>query len=114
MKSTTSSMAFSGLLVIFAAAVSGQVVGAPLPQVEPGAAFLLAESGSDRLMEYRVLQELQFKASEDQSERFVELLERKPTAAGPQFELEDAQPSQQPIQQYRSPIQRDRAEYGWH
>lgn len=114
MKSLTSTTAFSGLLLILAAAVSGPAVAAPLPPLEPDSTLLLAENGSDRLAEYRMLQEQQFQAREDQSERFVQLLERKPTAAGPQFELEEAQSSEQPMQHYRSPIHRERAEHGWH
>lgn len=114
MKSSTSTTAFSGLLLILAVAASGQAVSAPLPQVDSASALLLAENGSDRLAEYRMLQEQQFQARGDESERFVQLLERKPTAAGPQFELEDAQSSQQSMQHYRSPIHRERAEYGWH
>lgn len=111
MKTTLSTTVFSGLLAVLAAAISGQAVSAPFP-TEP---FMLAESGSDRLMEYRLLREelAQARATRGESERFAQVLEEQPTAAGPQFESEDAQPLKQALQ-YKSPILRERAEQGLH
>lgn len=116
MKSIFSTTAFGGLLMVLAAAISGQAVGAPFPSVGQGSAFMLAESGSDRLMEYRLLREelAQVRATRSESERFAQVLEEQPTAAGPQLEPEDAQPIMQQAIQYKSPIHRDRAEQGLH
>jgi hypothetical protein len=114
MKTTISTLAVGGTMLVLAAAISGQAVSAPVPQVEAQAAMLLAENGSNRLLQYHSQRLDGLQGMEDESERFVQMLERKPTAAGPEFEREDRQPSTQSERQYRSPIQRDRAEYGWH
>ncbi|NQD91406.1 hypothetical protein HP532_01915 [Pseudomonas sp. CrR25] len=114
MKSLTSTTVFSGLLLILAGTVSGHAVAAPVAPVDSASALMLAESGSDRLADYRITQEQRFQMRQDEGQRFVQMLERKPTAAGPLFELEDAQSNTPPVQQYRSPIHRDRVEHGWH
>ncbi|QLC74602.1 hypothetical protein LPB260_28425 [Pseudomonas sp. LPB0260] len=114
MKTTISTLAVGGTMLVLAAAISGQAVSAPMPQVEAQAAMLLAENGSARLLQYHSQRLDGLQGMEDESERFVQMLERKPTAAGPEFESEDRQSITQPKKQYRSPIQRDRDEYGWH
>ncbi|MGH8353869.1 MAG: hypothetical protein ACRERY_10135 [Pseudomonas sp.] len=112
MKTTSSAATLGGLLAVLAVAVSGQAAGAPFPSIGQESAFMLAESGSDRLMEYRLQRDAlaQSRATSDESERFAQVLKEQPTAAGPQFESEDAQPAIQ----YKSPIHRDRAEQGLH
>lgn len=118
MKSTFSVTAFSGLLVALAATTSGQATSAPLPSFEQEPAYLLAENGSDRLLQYRMLgnERAQARArgdaSGDESQRFTQLLEEQPTAAGPQVEPNDAQPIKGPAPQYKSLIHQQRIEYG--
>ncbi|WP_147411140.1 hypothetical protein [Pseudomonas cavernicola] len=114
MKSIFSVTAFSGLLVALAATTSGQATSAPLPSFEQEPAYLLAENGSDRLLQYRMLNNdvAQARAREDESQRFTQLLEEQPTAAGPQVEPDDAQPIKGPAPQYKSLIHQQRIEYG--
>ncbi|MBS7661137.1 hypothetical protein I0D00_04135 [Pseudomonas lalucatii] len=114
MKSTISTLAVGGTMLVLAAAISGQAVSAPLPQVESQSALLLAEGGSGRLLQYQSQRLDGLQGMGDESERFVQMLERRPTAAGPEFEREDSQPIQQPQKQYLSPIHQERAEHGWH
>jgi hypothetical protein len=114
MKTTISTLAVGGTMLVLAAAISGQAVSAPMPQVEQESVLLLAEGGYGALLDHRTDFQAQMKGMEDESERFVQMLERKPTAAGPEFEREDRQSITQSEKQYLSPIHRERAEYGWH
>lgn len=115
MKPTLSTTVFSGLLAVLAAAIAGQAVSAPFPSIGQEPVFMLAESGSDRLMDYRLLRDelTAARATRGESERFAQVLEEQPTAAGPQIGPEEAEPLKQALQ-YMSPIHRDRAEQGLH
>jgi len=76
---------------------------------------MIAESGSDRSMEYRQQQETlgNQPAPQDSSERFLRMIREQPTAAGPASESEDeGQKMSEPKPMYRPPIQRDRELYG--
>ncbi|WP_137889240.1 hypothetical protein [Pseudomonas sp. 2FE] len=114
MKSTFSTTAFSGLFVVLAATASGQAASAPFSSFEQEPAYLLAENGSDRLLESRMLSNefAQTRARGDESQRFTQLLKEQPTAAGPQFESNDAQSIKGQAPQYKSPIHQQRIEYG--
>ncbi|UTW08312.1 hypothetical protein [Pseudomonas benzenivorans] len=114
MKTTISTLAVGGTFLVLAAAISGQAVSAPLPQVEDQSLLLLAEGGSGRLLEYHSQRLDGLQGMDDESERFVQMLERKPTAAGPEFDREDRQSIKQPEKQYLSPIHEERSEFGWH
>jgi hypothetical protein len=75
--------------------------------------MMLAESGSDRLMDYRQYQEAltSQRNRSDSGERFVEMVKERPTAAGAASE-EQAEQLDKPKPMYRPPIQRDRELYG--
>lgn len=75
--------------------------------------LLLAESGSDRLMDYRLQQEalLSNNRSQDSGQRFARMLEEQPTAAGIVLEQQEQQISGSETR-FKSPILRDRALYG--
>lgn len=77
------------------------------------AGLLLAEGGSDLLMDYRLQQEalLSNRASQDSGQRFVQMLEEQPTAAGPALEQQEQQSGASETR-FKSPILRDRALYG--
>lgn len=80
------------------------------------AGLLLAEGGSDLLMDYRLQQEAHIsnRASQDSGQRFVQMLEEQPTAAGPALEQQEQQEQQSGASEtrFKSPILRDRALYG--
>ena len=75
--------------------------------------LLLAESGSDRLMDYRLQQEalLSNNRSQDSGQRFARMLEEQPTAAGTVLEQKEQQVGASETR-FRSAILRDRALYG--
>ncbi|WP_372874078.1 hypothetical protein [Pseudomonas sp.] len=91
------------------AMVQADEVSGPLPR--DGAQLLLAESGSDRLADFFLRRESLAKnrSSQDSGERFVQMVEEQPTAAGPERE----QQTQRSEQSQRG-ILRDRALYGPH
>ncbi|MBT8766026.1 hypothetical protein [Metapseudomonas boanensis] len=104
MKSTFTTQALSGLLLTFAAVTAMQATAAP--------PVMLAENGSDRLSDYRVMQEQRLQARENAGQNFIQMVEEEPSAAGPQFSSEEAEPATQPAPQYRSLIHQQRIEYG--
>lgn len=75
--------------------------------------LMLAESGSDRVMEYHLQREAlaNRRGREDSSERFVQMIREQPTAAGPMTE-EQTESMDRSRPAYKSPIQRDREMYG--
>jgi hypothetical protein len=77
------------------------------------AGLLLAEGGSDLLMDYRLQQEalISNRASQDSGQRFAQMLEEQPTAAGPAFEQQEQQMGTSDTR-FKSPILRDRELYG--
>ena len=72
-----------------------------------------AEGGADRLVNYRLQQEMLVsdRASQDSGERFVQLIKEQPTAAGSATEQQDRQ-DEMSAPSYKSPILKDRALYG--
>lgn len=82
-----------------------------LPYEEPQ--LMLAESGSDRMMEYRLQREALANqpARQDSGDRFVQMLREQPTAAGPMSE-EKSEKMDRPKSIYRTPIQKDRELFG--
>ncbi|MDM8349610.1 hypothetical protein P8H27_11975 [Pseudomonas sp. sp1636] len=82
-------------------------------QASEATGLLLAEGGSERLMDYRLQQEVLLSNSPSQSsgQRFAQMLEEQPTAAGSAFEQQEQQVGASESR-FRSPILRDRALYG--
>ncbi|MDM8351170.1 hypothetical protein P8H27_20020 [Pseudomonas sp. sp1636] len=72
-----------------------------------------AEGGSDRLMDYRLQQEVLVSnsSSQDSGERFAQIIKEQPTAAGVALE-QQGQQNEMLAPSYKSPILRDRALYG--
>ncbi|TWC29428.1 hypothetical protein FBY03_12926 [Pseudomonas sp. SJZ079] len=75
---------------------------------------MLAEGGSNYLLDYRMQREDRYQNRGDESQGFARMLERKPTAAGPQFQIESDRSTMQSEPSFKSPIHRDRVEYGLH
>lgn len=75
--------------------------------------LMLAESGSDRVMEYHLQREAlaNQRGREDSGDRYVQMIREQPTAAGPMTE-EQSESMDRPKPAYKSPIQRDREMYG--
>ncbi|MDH4654013.1 hypothetical protein SA496_04300 [Pseudomonas sp. JS3066] len=95
MKSAICTTAFSSLLFSLVALTSFQAT---------------AEGGSDRLIQYREYQVRQ-QTTEDESERFAQLVEEKPTAAGSGAAREAAEPAMKSSNRYQSRIHHQRVVY---
>jgi hypothetical protein len=76
-----------------------------------GAQLLLAEGGSDRLADFFLRREslVENRSGQDSGERFAQMVEEQPTAAGPEREQQT-----QRIEKSEPGILRDRALYGPH
>lgn len=76
--------------------------------------LMIAESGSDRLLDYH--QQRQGIANQqdrrDSGERFLRMIKEQPTAVGNPTEERSEQEMSKPKPAYKSPIQRDRELYG--
>lgn len=110
MKSILSMTALAALMMGAAVAtVQADQVNGPWPR--DGAQLLLAESGSDRLADFFLRREslAENRSSRDSGERFVQMVEEQPTAAGPEREQKT-----QRIEKSEPGILRDRALYGPH
>jgi len=110
MKSILSMTALAVLMMGAAVAtVQADEVNGPWPR--DGALLLLAESGSDRLADFFLRREslAEQRSSRDSGERFVQMVEEQPTAAGPEREQQT-----QRIEKSEPGILRDRALYGPH
>ncbi|TWC30577.1 hypothetical protein FBY03_12367 [Pseudomonas sp. SJZ079] len=114
MKSTLYMTAFSGLLVMFAAATPGQAANSSVSSLTQEPVLMLAEGGSNRLLQYQVQRLEARRDSPDASQGFAQLIEEQPTAAGMQTERAEGDTVMQPDRQYKSPIHRDRVEFGLH
>ncbi|WP_146146896.1 hypothetical protein [Pseudomonas sp. BBP2017] len=74
--------------------------------------LLLAEGGSDRLMDYHLQNTLvKNQPTPTSSERYVQMLKEQPTASGVNPTSEPLQQTTEPKQNFTSPIIRDREEY---
>ncbi len=75
--------------------------------------LMIAESGSDRLMDYHQLQQslANQKDRRDSGERFVQMVKEQPTAVGITTD-EQSDKMSNPKPMYKPPIQRDRELYG--
>jgi hypothetical protein len=93
MKSTFSVTALGSLMLVLAATASGPASSAPFLASEQELSFLLAESGADRLLQMHTQrdQRRDANASREESQRFNDMLNLQPAAAGPQVEAEDEQ-----------------------
>ncbi|MEO4046513.1 hypothetical protein AAFN46_05395 [Pseudomonas sp. CAU 1711] len=77
------------------------------------ARLMLAEGGSERLIvnRQRIQESLAARDRLDDSQRFADLIEEQPTAAGTREDARET-PSGTSVPSYKSPILRDRAIYG--
>lgn len=74
--------------------------------------LLLAEGGSDRLMDYHSQNALvRNQPDQPSGERYVQMLKEQPTASGVKPTSEPLQPTTEPEPNFTSPIIRDREEY---
>lgn len=112
MKSILGTTALAALMMGAAVTTvqAGEVAGLWLNE---GPLMLLAEGGSDRLMDYRLQREalVSSRPGQDSSQRFVQMIKQQPTAAGSAIEQRDRQ-TEKSEPSFRSPIWRDRAVYG--
>ena len=111
MKTLITMTALATLLLGFGSAAQASENLSPWSAQAPQ--LQLAEGGSERVM--RNQQRLQALAAQrgrnEEGQRFVQLIEEQPTAAGSLDDTLDAQQSR-PEPSYKSPIHRDRAIYG--
>ena len=110
MKSILGMTALAALMMGAAVAtVQADEVNGPWPR--DGAQLLLAEGGSDRLADFFLRREslAENRSSRDSGERFVQMVEEQPTAAGPEREQQT-----QRSEKSEPGILRDRALYGPH
>ncbi|MNF43836.1 hypothetical protein D3C85_518600 [compost metagenome] len=103
MKSAITTTALSSLLLSFVALTSLQASSASLPSAGQQPPLMLAEGGGDRLIQYREWQAQRERTTDDESQRFAQLVEEKPTAAGSQVAQEDAE-STAPEARYQSRV----------
>ncbi len=108
MKGKFGMTALGGLGVVLAAAISAQAMATPVPSNEQASPLILAEYGYDRHLEWRAEQRERFNGMEDESAQFTQMLEREPTAAGPETKREASESVQPDEKEYRSPVYRDR------
>ncbi|MNR25949.1 hypothetical protein D3C85_1431300 [compost metagenome] len=83
------------------------------PEDEEQSQLMIAESGSDRLMDYHQLRKAlaNQRSPQDTAERFVQMIKEQPTAVGiTADELSEKMSKPKPM--YKIPIQRDRELYG--
>lgn len=89
MKSAITTTALSSLLFSLVALTSLQASSASLPSAGQQPILMLAEGGGDRLIQYREWQAQREQTTDDESERFAQLVEEKPTAAGSEVTPEE-------------------------
>ncbi|MCY1295279.1 hypothetical protein D9M68_580070 [compost metagenome] len=104
MKSAISTTALSSLLFSFVALTSLQASSASLPTASQQPLLMLAEGGGDRLIQYREWQAQREQTTDDESERFAQLVEEKPTAAGSQVAREESESNAKPTTGYQSKV----------
>lgn len=111
MKAISSKAALAALLIGTAVtAVQADPSRWPWPEEQPQ--LMLAESGSDRVMDYQERQVLlNQQRRQDSGERFVQMIKEQPTAVGNTTD-EPSDKMSEPKPMLKSPIQRDRELYG--
>ncbi len=118
MKTLLGSTALGGLLVVVASLAAGQTLSSPFPAPGMDSTVMLAEGGSSRLLRHQGMLRDEFSQSQalktDTGERFTRMLEEQPSAAGPRSQTGEQEDMGQPMRRYHSPIEKDRAEFGWH
>jgi hypothetical protein len=120
MKTTFSKTALGAVVAILVGGVAGPALSSPFAAVQQESVVLLAEDGAEMLQQYHQLRQerLQAQRSEQEGERFTQMLEEQPTAAGEQREPEerlnkkDDQSSKGWAPQYKSNMHQQRMEYG--
>ncbi|MDE3737691.1 hypothetical protein [Metapseudomonas resinovorans] len=111
MKSAITTTALSSLLFSVVAFTSLQASSAPLQPAGQQPLLMLAEGGGDRLLQYREMQAQRRQTAADESERFAQLVEDKPTAAGSGSARETAESATKPATHYQSSRHQQSAEY---
>lgn len=110
MKSILGTTALAALMMgtAVSAVQADELSGYPLGD---GSQLLLAESGSDRLVDFFLRREalVSERQGQDSGERFAQMIEEQPTAAGPEREQQT-----QRIEKSEPGILRDRTLYGPH
>lgn len=111
MKSSLITTAFSSLLFSFVAVTSLPAVSASLQPAERQPLLMLAEGGGDRLIQYQEMQVQRWQTT-DTGERFAQLLEEEPTAAGAKLESDELKAVAKPAPEYKSLIHKQKVEFG--
>ncbi|WP_271411103.1 hypothetical protein [Pseudomonas sp. Q1-7] len=109
MKSAISTTALSSLLFSLVAMTSMQAFSESLPAAGQQPFLMLAEGGGDRLIQYREAQAQRRQTTADDSERFVQLVEEQPTAAGAAKQAKDV--GAMPQTRYQSRIHHRNLKY---
>ena len=120
MKTTFSKTALGAVVAILVGGAAGPAVSSPFAAVQQESTVLLAEDGAEKLQQYHQFRQerLQAQRSQQEGERFTQMLEEQPTAAGEQRESEqrlnkqDDQSSKGWAPQYKSNMHKQRMEYG--
>lgn len=83
------------------------------PEDEEQSQLMIAESGSDRLIDYHQLRQAlaNQRSPKDTAERFVQMIKEQPTAVGIKAD-EQSEMTSKPKPMYKIPIRRDRELYG--
>ncbi|MDH4558376.1 hypothetical protein E8F11_24920 [Pseudomonas sp. BN417] len=111
MKSSIRTTAFSSLLFSFVAVISLPASSVSLQPTDRQPFLMLAEGGGDRLIQYQEMQ-AQRSQTTDTSERFAQLVEEEPTAAGARIESDEVESVAKPAPGYKSLIHQQKVEFG--
>ncbi|WP_028629013.1 hypothetical protein [Metapseudomonas resinovorans] len=112
MKSAITTTVLSSLLFSFVALTSLQASSSSLPSASQQPTLMLAEGGGDRLIQYQEWQAQREQTTDDESERFAQMVEEQPTAAGAQVTQEETESIAKPATRYKSRIHQQKVEYG--
>ncbi len=88
MKCVLRTTAFSSLLFSLVAVTSLPAASVSLPPAERQPLLMLAEGGGDRVLQYQEMQAQRWQTT-DTGERFTQLIEEQPTAAGAKQESDE-------------------------
>ncbi|AOE83955.1 hypothetical protein [Pseudomonas sp. TCU-HL1] len=111
MKSAITTTALSSLLFSVVALTSLQASSASLQPAAQQPFLMLAEGGGDRLLQHREMQAQRVQTTDEDRERFAQLVENEPTAAGSWTAQEVAEPVAKPATPYKSRIHHQPVSY---
>lgn len=112
MKSELSATSLSGLLFSIVALTSLQASSASLQPAGQQPFLMLAEGGGDRVIQYQEMQVQRLQTTDTDSQRFAQLVEEEPTAAGVKVEDNEVEPVAKPAPRYKSLMHQQRVEFG--